>query len=316
MIMADFQRIASLAELDRREGLLVCEIAGRDLHINLRRAAAANTLVVGFHGSVDRVNRPVPAFISFIPEAGNYAHQLLISDPSLPLHPELSMAWYAGDAGFPAQSALRTALRSAAEALGVSRVIYFGTSGGGFAALYYSWHDPGSLALVGNPQTSVGAYYSRHIQKYLQACWPGRGALSDLDGIVTDVRALYAQDVPNYVIYLQNSTDEFHLFGHMAPFLAGIHRADLQKRISFECTFPGSRGHNPVWSVFSPWLRAAIVAPSWGALDLIETRHRLAAAAPSPVGPDSTRISAGPSAADISFSNLLRDYQLRAVKEG
>ncbi|WBU55514.1 hypothetical protein [Paracoccus sediminicola] len=316
--MKPASRIKTASELMNATGRQIIELGGVDINLKLTKAEGADTLLIGFHGAIDRKLRKLPVYTDPIPEVENHAHQLMISDPSLELGEELSMAWYAGDHRFDAQALLGELFREAAEVLGVRKVIYFGSSGGGFAALYYSWIHPGSLALVGNAQTNLEKYYPRHIARYLESCWPTAKDISALDEkIVTDVCALYAKNVPNYVIYCQNPTDTFHMFNHCTPFIAGIESAADRKRVVFECTYPGRTGHGPVWSVFSPWLRAAVAAPSWDAVELIETKYRLhPGSAPPPArlrGKDLKSVSFSES--DIAFGKLLRDHTLRGAKK-
>ncbi|KEO61179.1 hypothetical protein DT23_10625 [Thioclava indica] len=311
-MMSNSKRISAIEDLQSSDGRLVYALGGVDLHMRLKKAPLSDALIIGFHGNVDRENRAVPAFISDIPEVHQHAHQLQLADPSLRLSETLTMSWYAGDHLFDAQRLIAEFCKAAAKALGASKVIYFGTSGGGFAALYYSSQHPDSLALVGNPQTDIRKYYQRRVNTYLETCWPDLASIEDLKGqIATNVCDLYAQSISNSVIYLQNSTDAFHLFGHMAPFLSGITRGDLQKRVAVECVFSGRIGHNPVWSVFSPWVRAAIAAPSWSAQDLTETKFKLVASSPA-AAPKSGQPSSRFSAADLAMAELLQDHQSRA----
>ncbi len=322
--MTEPRRIASARELPGKHGRLVCEIRGVALHLSSQpsRSSAADTLLIAFHGAVDRATRPTPAFIPFLPGTGEEVHQVAIADPSLRTSSDISMGWYAGDCGFESQRVLPDFFQEISRALDVRRTIYFGTSGGGFAALFYSKQHDGSLALVGNPQTSIANYYPRHIANYLSSCWPGVSSISDLSGRVdTDLAAIYSgRATGNHVVYLQNSTDHFHLFGHMAPFLSSIRSGETRKRIACACVFPGRTGHNPVWEMFSPWLRAALVAPNWMAESIITTHHDLCGARTESLPLTARdRDNGAPGKArpvsELRMADLLRDYQLRQRME-
>jgi len=315
--MTGARRITDVSDITSAQGRLVLPVHGANLDINFTRTAArTDVLLVGFHGSVNRETRQVPAFSGLIPGAGTLVHQLMIADPSLRMGDQLGMAWYAGDHAFRSQEILGPIICAAADALRASRVIYFGSSGGGFAALYYSWQHPGSLALVGNPQTNIERYYSGYRRRYLAACWPGIENLDELEGLVTtNLLKQYATGMENSVIYLQNPTDHFHLINHAAPFLSAIQEIPAWKKLVFESIWPGKFGHFPIWSMFAPWLQAAVAARSWTADDLTETKHRIVGVS-QPALPVSDRTpSARYSANDLEKADLLRDYQLRANGE-
>jgi hypothetical protein len=321
--MMHTQRIFSASDLLSNCGRLVCEIHGVDVHLNFQPAAStsADTLIIGFHGSVDRSNRSVPAFIPFLPGVGGDVHQLTIADPSLRTTPEIAMAWFAGDSEFEAQKLLPDFFHSISQVLDVRRTIYFGTSGGGFAALFYSRQHSGSLALVGNPQTNISGFYPRHVTSYLSSCWPGVSSLAAIsDRVQSDLSTVYSEGViENYVLYLQNSTDDYHLFGHMAPFMSAIKVMATRKRIASTCFFPGKIGHNPVWEMFLPWLQAVIMSQDWMAQTILTTHHYLKeikSEANGSVQETDENISNRKSLLQSSIitADFLRDYQLRKGK--
>lgn len=315
--MRDITRLEKIEDLARHRGRLVFDLNGIDLDMNFLPAASdeAATLVIGFHGAIDRPNRPVPAFIPFLPDIGNEVHQLTIADPSLRRDPDISMAWFAGDVDFDSQKLLPPLFQSISHSLGVKRTIYFGTSGGGFAALYYSRQHPGSLALVGNPQTRIADFYPRHIEAYLSCCWPGYNTIASLPEVIeSDMVSLYSQsELNNFVVYLQNSTDSFHLFGHMAPFFSSIKNLGSRKRVASSCFFPGHLGHNPVWEMFLTWLRSAIVSQDWTAEKIIVNHHILisneASSAEKNVAQKKST-GGNPSSGELQLANVLRNYHL------
>lgn len=318
-------RILSLGDLPNTCSSLVYEISGVDVHLNFQPAQSvfADTLLIGFHGYVDREKRSIPTFTPFLPDAGGDVHQLAISDPSLRIDPMVRMSWFSGDCEFDAQKLLPELFIAISNALGVRRTIYYGFSGGGFAALYYSRQHCGSLALVGNPQTSIADYYRRHVANYLSKCWPGVDSIAGLAGQVkTNLATVYSSgEIDNHIIYLQNSSDPFHLFGHMAPFLASIRSGASRKRIACACSYPGKLGHTPVWELMSSWLRAAVVAPDWMAETIITNHHSLIERKQLTISPVTSAneipVSAKVrSALDLQMANFVRDYHLYQFKKG
>lgn len=111
----------------------------------------SDTLVIIFHGAVDREKRETPRYQSFIPNMGPH-HQISIPDPTLELGSEIPMAWYLGGADMPLQSQLPKIISAISAVAGIKRRIYLGGSSGGFASLYYSWADPKSACVTINPQ--------------------------------------------------------------------------------------------------------------------------------------------------------------------
>ncbi|MDO5631737.1 MAG: hypothetical protein Q4G22_07855 [Paracoccus sp. (in: a-proteobacteria)] len=242
----------------------------------------------------------------------------MLADPSLNQHDKLRIGWYAGNSNFAAQRLISVFCQQATQVLKVDRAIYFGSSAGGFPALLYSWHHAGSLALVSNAHTNIANYYSGHVSDYVALCWPGHDDVRDLPGTVTDLRTLYGKQVPNNVVFIQNNTDTFHLFNHAIPFLGAITNHDDRAKITTEMVYPGKTGHGPVWSAIAPWLMAALTAPSWSAIDLIETRHRLsqkASPAPATAAPKQ-HMAAGFAPADLELAALLRNAQLPPLPKG
>lgn len=283
-----------------------------------RGGAGAKVLIISFHGAIDRATREVPAFLPHFAEFGDACHQLAVSDPSMLAAGCHAMSWYAGHQGAAVQPALLQLFKAVVAGLGVERVVYLGTSVGGFAALFYSWHHPGSLALVGNPQTRISDYYPRHVAAYRAECWPGLAPDAPLDSVICEnVRTLYGTGVANHVIYVQNPTDSFHLFNHMVPFLAAIAGAEPRARIVVDVTYPGKPGHSPAWPILKRWLQAAIVAPGWTPEDLHATHHDLAQGTTAPPAQSAPRAkaaaTAGPahSAHDLRLAALLRDLALK-----
>ena len=131
---------------------------------------------------------------------------------------------------------------------------------------------------------------------------------------------MYSEGViENYVLYLQNSTDDYHLFGHMAPFMSAIKVMATRKRIASTCFFPGKIGHNPVWEMFLPWLQAVIMSQDWMAQTILTTHHYLKeikSEANGSVQETDENISNRKSLLQSSIitADFLRDYQLRKEK--
>lgn len=155
------------------------------------------------------------------------ANRVFISDPSLMLDAKLNLAWFAGSARQRVQPALTAILaRIMADRPHVRRWIFFGSSGGGFASLFYASRFPGSIAVVSNPQTSIAKYSSEAVENYARIAFGIEGAdpvaRFPVD-VVDDLVDVYSRPVDTTILYAQNVEDRFHITNHAAPFLEALH---------------------------------------------------------------------------------------------
>ena len=237
----------------------------------LVRLHDSSNLVFTFSGAVDRAAATLPRFAATSLHRHVTASVIGLADPSLAQSEDLQLAWYAGHMGFPTQTRLPDLLRQMIDALGATRVVFVGSSGGGFAALYYSWQIPGSVAVVSNPQTNLNHYLRGHVKKYRAACWPALPTDAPLSAAIDDDLApLYATRSENTIIYLQVASDFFHLRRHFAPFVAALPR-EFATRLIVRMSDWGQRGHHPVPShIWIPWMNAALTATETTALSIEE----------------------------------------------
>ena len=193
---------------------------------------ASQALIVAFHAAVDPAAATLPVFTGRKVTQELDASVLFVSDPSL--EHGMSIGWFAGDSRRPLQKDLVHVIEHVAAQVGAEQIILEGCSAGGFAALYFSHQIPGSLAVAMNPQTDFMKYYPGRVREYVNTCWP-----KGVDGTVTaDLVAAYASSFPNYVLYLQNRDDSFHIQSHYRPWAEALGREYGQKW----CTLPGDWG--------------------------------------------------------------------------
>jgi hypothetical protein len=270
------------------------------------RRGRKHSLAVVFHGAVNRQKRKIPYLSPFMPPADCDAHQLVISDPTMELPGTFAASWYCGHAGFPLQAILPPLLKEISAALGVKRTVYLGASSGGFAALLYSWHHHGSVAVAANPQTSFETYIQGPITRYRSECWPDLADNAELRGkIECDLPALYAKGFGNTVVYVQNTSDLSHLRTQFATFLAAL-PAENFGNVVCDVGFWGVHGHSgsvPT-EVYTDWMRAAFEAKDAQAKDILD-RHRLLMETGS--APKSGNTEHG-AAHDMQLSSILADF--------
>lgn len=248
-------------------GLAVC--------FKLTRVADCDKMVVNFHGAINRATRSYPTYNKPFRSLSD-VNQLSVADPSMQLDRPFNIAWYAGHEGFNTQEILTQALMQFREALEIRRTVYFGSSGGGFAALYFSHADPESIVVAANPQTRIARYHARLVTEYRTQCWPRLKANGDIEQVTcADVRPLYEGGFQNTVIYSQSLGDEVHMVRQMLPFVRSAARSDSRKRLVPATYFTGEMGHSPSPSVSERWVRAACLAPTQLPADILRTWHAL-----------------------------------------
>lgn len=294
-------------------------LGGVPVPMRFRYSGKCKSLLVSFHGAVDRNTRTPPVFSPILPGLGESVAQLSVSDPSMMREGAFSMAWYAGHEGFRSQDILAEFFQTMAEVGAFERVVFFGSSGGGFASLYYSSLLPGSIAVSGVPQTNMHRYYAGHIKRYREGCWPSVPSDEALaKEICTNLCEWYSEPRQNTVIYLQSAGDHFHTRTQFIPFMTAI-AGVKDSRFIANSGFWGRPGHSGAITpeCYLPWIRAAFLSPSIEVDDLLMTHHNLTETAvqslepkPGPAGPQNAS-----AVSDIRLSALLREYHLRQPTE-
>lgn len=214
----------------------------------------SDTLVVTFHGLLDREKFTIPRF-----ERARMTEEFAVSclywaDPSLWLDSELSLAWYTGAGELDLAALLANYSMDVSKSIGARRIIFSGSSGGGFAALQVSALVPGSTALVFNPQTAISRYWPQAQRKYLQVCAPANLSISvdDFDfsgdwseGLGDQYSAVrrYSLPVRNNVIYWSNIND-WHHTKHLRPFEAAVESSPNKSDTLSVREYDGPKGHN------------------------------------------------------------------------
>lgn len=220
---------------------------------------ASDVLVVTFHGALDRQRFALPRFERVRTTLEHDVSGLFIADPALWRSPSLELAWYTGWRGLDMHQVAADWARVAAAAVGASRVVFSGSSGGGFAALQAARLLPGSVAVPFNPQTSIYGYLAEghsygpqrtfiatiHPELAPDGAWAINWGVDwsvPLGDTYSAVRS-YSRPVPNFVFYVDN-TNDFHHEQHYEPFMAASEVAGNLDRIR-TYSYDGRSGHRP-----------------------------------------------------------------------
>lgn len=273
------QSVASLRKFSPAQGEGVSKYAIEVPDNGVLRALlvnkASDVLVVAFHGATSRAKKELPRFEWFRTLRTEGVSSLYFSDPLLETDATLELAWFTGRHGFDLHVELARLAEVAARAVGARRVIFLGSSGGGFAAMQIASHVPGSLALPFSPQTSLSKYLVKGTgygaqRKYLKLVMPELVPDLPLEKLGPEVDwakpladrlsavERYKTDQQNQVLYVQNINDVPHAEQHRDPFREVVEGGSNASSIRFE-EYSGPEGHNPpAQQEFKHYLRMAI----------------------------------------------------------
>ncbi|MCA0930413.1 hypothetical protein [Ruegeria profundi] len=288
----------------------------REIAFRLTGAMEPDVLVICFHGATDRKKIALPRFQAAL-DAGPLAAYLSICDPTLDAHEALRLGWYSGADNFPLRSILKEVLHNTIAKLRPRRILFFGGSGGGYAALLYARSVAGSVSLTINPQTDILSYYSGHVGDYFETCWPNIPEVERRSRTVVSDLAEEYQDNPGKVttVMLSSAGDRQHFVNHVSRFVGRV-GSSTRSRLILASDFFGRMGHGGSIppDVIQRWYNAVLTAETTEPESILMAYHRLAAVRALPTE-GRVRSGAGPDAAEIGMADLLRDYHLRQPME-
>lgn len=163
----------------------------------------------------------------------------IIHDPSVNIDSGLKLGWYAGSkSGKTFHAIMEIVLIMAKDLAPGAKIVFLGSSGGGFAALMGVAHNLCDYAFAFNPQTAVIKYEQpKTVEKYLSFY----GASSEMLDQSDEERLSVIAALGNFrgrsgLCYRQNIEDKSHYKDHFMPFARRIGEIpfDLRKNIVFE----------------------------------------------------------------------------------
>lgn len=251
---------ASERNWSQRARLDVCnpEVDQLPLEVLIDPQPGEDTLVVSFHGAIDRARYEIPRFERVSSFAKLNAHRMFVADPTLTVNQNVRIGWYLGGPDDDVTERYGELIRLVAASLGVRRVILTGASAGGFAALALTPRIPHSLAVVFSPQTNVGRFGESWTTTLMKWAFPGM-TYADLEQSSperVDIASLYRTLPRGQAWYIQNSGDDSHIANHRDPLAA-----EAEDRITFIDEFHAA-GHCPptVTRTFA-WVQHALTHP-------------------------------------------------------
>ncbi|WCH21323.1 hypothetical protein [Aeromonas salmonicida] len=135
-----------------------------------------------------------------------------------------NLGWYIGTKDTDIQDIINKILLHVCDKFNIplNRVVFYGSSGGGFAAIMAAIKLRGSTAIALNPQTNILKYNKKPHETVLNNFFSINNAIHEsvltyLDRFSILEAIKRTSYLPN-VIYIQNTQDTFHLNNHYIPF--------------------------------------------------------------------------------------------------
>ena len=149
------------------------EFAGKQINYDFLISARPGTvLLCHFHGNAPQGGIDSPVFTGFGVTSSITTSMFIASDPVLALDANLTLAWHFGCEGIHLQAITISIVKKLQSILHAPRVVAWGGSGGGFAAIRVAKDVPNSIALVWNPQTNIAKFAPEHVTRYLRIAFP------------------------------------------------------------------------------------------------------------------------------------------------
>lgn len=145
-------------------------------------------------------------------------------DPVVSCTKLTNLGWYIGTKDIDVQKVINEILQHiiASNNIAPNRVVFYGSSGGGFAAIMAATRLRGSIAIAINPQTNILNYHRKSYEKILKNFFCNNSELERahtkyLSRFSTIEYSNISKYIPN-IIYIQNTQDSFHVNNHYIPF--------------------------------------------------------------------------------------------------
>lgn len=187
-----------------------------------------NKLFVFLSGSANRSKYVPPVFQrwSWVEKIPGIC--VFISDPSLYLGLKLSLGWYVGTESYDYTNDLIDIVKEISNCRSIKEddIYFYGSSGGGFAALKLCAHMDSANAIVINPQISIKKYgenSKKHVKNFLDICFPTEKEKTfEKHSARVDINKINYKLLGKKLIYLQNTKDIHHYEYHYKYFMKNI----------------------------------------------------------------------------------------------
>jgi len=180
-------------------------------------AGKYSKLFVMTTAAVDRSKMTLPAFNRWTwAGAGKFpGHVLCVADPTLDLSEDMKLGWYLGTESHDATDELCNLILQCALALGIpnDQIVFWGSSGGGFAALSLASRIEGATAVAINAQTDIFAYESKRVVEMVRKFCFSDHSVEDIKqrfSYRVDMSRAWKNNQSSKIIFIQNRLDTHH----------------------------------------------------------------------------------------------------------
>lgn len=174
----------------------------------------AKVTLVTFNAAV-RLDHSFPVFSGWSFPKKMQINLLAFSDPAIAMTPPVRTLWHLGTDRIVGPKVIRRIIDHFCP--DNSRLLFFGASAGGFAALSHSAERPRSAVFVLNPRTNLSALPEVLPEGGLEDY--GSDFVSSIfERAEDDLRVLYNRPRGNHIFHLQNLGDAWYLKCQYGPF--------------------------------------------------------------------------------------------------
>ncbi|WP_026672400.1 hypothetical protein [Alkalihalobacterium bogoriense] len=195
------------------------------------KSSEENRLFVLLSGYADRGKLEPPVFQRWSWSHLFPGHCLYIADPTIKPHSDMGIAWYCGTQEAEVIPTILGLVKKVADNIGVSyeNVIFYGSSGGGFASLKLTALLPESSAVVINPQIDVTKYDNGSVLKLLKRCFGGVTRDEALEQFKERFSLIPYSDrlKERRIFYIQNTLDKHHYEVHLPLFTSELNLNEM-----------------------------------------------------------------------------------------
>ena len=217
----DFKNVTSLSELETvdlgTDALFTIE---GDLPVDcMFKRGSKPTLHVCFNSALTPgADYVLPVFTWTKATEPLKGSRLFISDPTMLLSPEIMLGWYLGSRDHPVQELVEAVIVEVMARTGSTRVVFTGSSGGGFPALLYATKFDNSVACVNAPATTLVDHHNRSVVENFCAI-ANAGQPMETFPAILDITQNTGPGRGGKVIITQNLNDHAFIESHLQPFL-------------------------------------------------------------------------------------------------
>lgn len=194
-----------------------------DLNIDsLYVPGSGDTLIIALHGALVRNDVELPRFewlgaLSVRPE-----HQLYLADTVLNHSEKLTLGWFIGSESDDLTLKIANYINHIRSQLGIKKIVFVGSSGGGYASLAISTYVRNSTVVCFTPQTNVWKFTDLHAEYLNTEAFPSYESIASIHetgptrfSLIERYKTLPRK---NKFIYINNTGDIDHTAKHFKTF--------------------------------------------------------------------------------------------------